>query len=217
MTAHAGRTRGAAPKRGARRKQEDRTAATRLQLMEATIASLIDAGYARTTTVEICRRAGVTRGALLHHFESLAELFAATLAHIYSKLLVNAAARRKEPAGGKDLVDGLWRHFSRPEYKAVIELWLAARNEPELGAALAPAIAKIRDIANPQINPRLVAAFGKSPDFVSLYRLILEAMIGMALGRAVTPGGGVLGHEQRVVTLLGRLAEDVLDTPHSRR
>jgi len=181
--------------------------------MEATIASLIDRGYARTTTVEICRRAGVTRGALLHHFESLADLFAATLLHIYERLRARAIQRSEADVGGGELIDGLWAHFSQPDYKAVIELWLAARNEPELGAAIQSSILRIRDLANPQLNPHLLRVLGKSPEALSLYRLSLETMIGMALGRAVTPGTGELGHEERVVALLRRLAGELLDDP----
>jgi len=199
--------------RPARRRQSDRSASMRLQLIEATLAALIEIGYARTTTVEICRRAGVTRGALTHHFESLAELFSATLAHIYEGLLAGVVRAEDSPLNGAELVDGLWRHFSRPEYKAVIELWLAARNEPELGAVLQPTILRIRDLANPQLNPRLLHGLGRSEDAVSAYRLILEAMIGMALGRAVTPGGAAMGHEPRVVALLGRMASEILDDP----
>lgn len=196
-----------------RRRQEDRSAATRLQLMEATIASLIERGYARTTTVEICRRAGVTRGALLHHFDSLADLFAATLLHVYELLRASPITKGREKVGGREFIDGFWAHFSRPEYKAVIELWLAARNEPELGAAVQPAILRIRDLADPRLNPRLSKALGRSSDALSLYRLTLETMIGMALGRAVTPGTGGLGHEARVVALLRRLAGEILDDP----
>ena len=81
--------------------------------MEATVASLIEVGYARTTSVEVCRRAGVTRGALLHHFESLDDLFAATLAHLYEGFLAGSATRQDEPVNGEELVAGLWRHFSR--------------------------------------------------------------------------------------------------------
>jgi len=196
-----------------RRRQEDRSAATRLQLIEATISSLIDRGYARTTTVEICRRAGVTRGALLHHFEDLADVFAATLLHVYERLRASADARDEKPVSGRALVDGLWAHFSRPEYKAVIELWLAARNEPELRKAIEPAILQIRDLADPRLNPRLAKRLGRSAAAVSLYRLTLESMIGMALGRAVTPGKGELGHEARIVALLRKLAREILDDP----
>lgn len=195
-----------------RRRQEDRSAATRRALIEAAVGSLIERGYARTTAVEICRRAAVTRGALLHHFASLADLFAATLTHVYERLLDGRAAKQAQ-VSGEDLVGGLWEHFSRPEYKAVIELWLAARNEPELGVALLPAIARIRDLADPRLNPQLFQKLGKSEDGIALYRVLLEAMIGMALGRAVTPGKGALGHEDQVVQLLGRLAGAILDEP----
>ncbi|WP_158595860.1 TetR/AcrR family transcriptional regulator [Oleomonas cavernae] len=196
-----------------RRRQEERSASMRMQLVEATIAALIERGYARTTSVEICQRAGVTRGALLHHFDSLADLFAVTLSHIYDRLLARSSMRGPERSGGRDLVESLWDHFSQPEYKAVIELWLAARNEPELGVSLSPAILQISNLADPRFNPRLSAALGQSADAVPLYRLILESMIGMALGRAVTPGGGMLGHEERVVDLLGRLAGEMLNKP----
>jgi AcrR family transcriptional regulator len=187
----------------------------RRQLMQATVASLIETGFARTTTVEICRRAGVTRGALLHHFDSLADLFAATLAHLYEQFLAGSdgAGGEDGPVDGEALVDGLWRHFSRPEYKAVIELWLASRNEPELGAVLAPTILKIRDLANPRLNPQLLARLGQSAEAVAFYRLVLEAMIGMALGRAVTPGDGVMGHEDLVLAMLSRMARQVLGDP----
>ncbi len=183
----------------------------RLQLMESTVESLIALGYARTTTVEICRRAGVTRGALLHHFDSLADLFAATLTHIYERLLARAAPPASDQITGEALVARLWSQFSTPEYKAVIELWLASRNEPELETALRPAILRIRDLADPRVNPRLAKVLGASPEAAALYRLVIEAMIGMALGRAVTPGGEAMGHEEQVVALLGRLASETFD------
>src|ERR1700760_2431630 len=59
--------------------QVERTAAMRSRLISAAKGSLMDHGYARTTAVEVCARAGVTRGALFHHFSGLPELFAATL------------------------------------------------------------------------------------------------------------------------------------------
>jgi AcrR family transcriptional regulator len=51
-------------------------------LLEAAVDSLVELGFARTTTLEVQRRAGVSRGALLHHFPSKAELLVATIAHL---------------------------------------------------------------------------------------------------------------------------------------
>ncbi len=163
--------------------------------------------------LEICRLAGLTRVALLHNITGSADLFAATRTHVYERLLDGMASKRQEQVTGEALVTGLWRHFSQAEYKAVIELWLAARNEPELGASLQPAIARIRDLADPRLSARLFQKLGRSADGIALYRVLLEAMIGMALGRAVTPGKGGLGHEEQVLAMLSRLAGAILDEP----
>ena len=49
------------------RLQEERSAETRGRLLDATVACLHEFGYAGTTTTEIARRAGVSRGAQVHH------------------------------------------------------------------------------------------------------------------------------------------------------
>jgi NAD(P)-dependent dehydrogenase (short-subunit alcohol dehydrogenase family) len=51
-------------------------------LLEAAVDSLVELGFARTTTLEVQRRAGVSRGALLHHFPSKAALLVASIAHL---------------------------------------------------------------------------------------------------------------------------------------
>src|SRR5688572_1329248 len=64
------------------RTQQQRRDETRRALLDAAIESLIEVGFARTTTLEVQRRADVSRGALLHHFPSKAELLVATIAHL---------------------------------------------------------------------------------------------------------------------------------------
>ena len=46
------------------------------------MSSLIEQGTARTTTLEVQRRAGVSRGALLHHFPTVAQLLSATVGEL---------------------------------------------------------------------------------------------------------------------------------------
>ena len=53
-----------------RRSQAERSASTRALLLDATIDSLVEDGYASTTTTGIADRAGVSRGAQMHHFAS---------------------------------------------------------------------------------------------------------------------------------------------------
>src|SRR5229473_7754051 len=68
-----------------RRTQEERSASTRARLLDATISCLSELGYARTTTTEIAERAGVSRGAQLHHFPTKAELVTTAVEHLFEK------------------------------------------------------------------------------------------------------------------------------------
>ena len=72
------------PTRGPRTQQQRREE-TRRALLDATVESLIEVGFARTTTLEVQRRADVSRGALLHHFPSKAELLVAAVDHLAEK------------------------------------------------------------------------------------------------------------------------------------
>src|SRR6478735_1227651 len=64
------------------RTQQQRRDETRRALLDAAVESLIQVGFARTTTLEVQRRADVSRGALLHHFPSKAELLVAAVDHL---------------------------------------------------------------------------------------------------------------------------------------
>jgi AcrR family transcriptional regulator len=127
---------GAATKRE-RVPQAERRRITRGKLLDATIESLIDIGYPRTTTVEVGERAGLSRGAQLHHFPSKADLLVAAIEHLaderskeFEAELGARLERGDEPIDA--MVDMLWMMFSDPLYWAVIELMVAARTDSEL-------------------------------------------------------------------------------------
>ena len=103
-----------------RRTQAERTTSMRMRLIGATIESLVERGYAHTTAVEVCRRAGVTRGALLHHFEDLSALFEASLEWLYqdigrSSVDATPDCRRagRQAVHRADVVGGRSRRISR--------------------------------------------------------------------------------------------------------
>lgn len=191
-----------------RRTQVDRSAAMRLRLVDATIASLVENGHARTTAVEVCRRARVTRGALHHHFADLPDLLAAAMIETYERHFLSPA--RQRPFASLDAwIESAWARICKPEFKAVIEVWLAARNEPSLAKGLRPSIDRYKQVFSIEANDRLRRLIGSSREVQAFYRLACETMIGLALGRATTARGRALDHEQAVIGLLKRLARQI--------
>lgn len=126
----------------AHRTQAQRREQTRTALLDATIDCLVELGYARTSVQEICTRARVSKGAVQHHFTAKAELMAAAVEHLTTRLRRELAASLDElPGGGSGVaaaIDLLWRGYSGTLATAVTELWVAARTDPELRAAIRP-------------------------------------------------------------------------------
>jgi AcrR family transcriptional regulator len=122
------------------RPTQARSVATRTALLDAALESLVERGYAATTTIETARRAGVSRGAQLHHFPTKADLLTAAVEHLLDRRMAEfrAALAKVDPTA--DLLDAaldlLWSMFQGPGFVAWIELWIAARTDPELAAAV---------------------------------------------------------------------------------
>lgn len=123
-----------------RRTQAQRTAQTRQALLDATLDCLTEAGFARTTTTEVCHRAGVSLGALVHHFPAKTDLLAAAVSHLLERRLAEFRSEMSLLTGDVDRLDAaldlLWSAFSGPTFVAWVELWVGARTDPELAAAV---------------------------------------------------------------------------------
>jgi AcrR family transcriptional regulator len=118
--------------------QEERSAETRRRLMDAAVSSLHERGYAGTTTVEVAARAGVSRGAQLHHFPTKDELVVKALEHVFELRAQELYPMAAElPAGDPvsrlhALIDLLWPVFKGPTFYAWLELVVASRTDPAL-------------------------------------------------------------------------------------
>lgn len=115
----------------------ERSANTRRKLLDATIQCLYELGYHQTSTVIVTERAGVSRGSMLHHFPSKADLMMAAANHIREQRRdAHRAAREKfttERERFLSLIDTLWAEYQTPSGIARIELMLGSRSDPELG------------------------------------------------------------------------------------
>ncbi|MEM9616160.1 MAG: TetR/AcrR family transcriptional regulator [Actinomycetota bacterium] len=177
---------------------------TRQRLIDATLSSLVDRGFSATTGVEVCRRADLTRGALNHHYPEFSDLLADALEAAYVGLL-GGGRESPPPRSLEHWVHAAHRRLSQPEFKAVIELWLASQNSPDLGAAMARQVESLAWLFAPD------EVLGDQPTPIdaelrrTLYRTVAEALIGLALGRA-SRGGRPLRHEAEVVGFLAAIA-----------
>jgi AcrR family transcriptional regulator len=110
-----------------RRSQADRRAATRRALLDAARGLFAERGYHGTVAEEIVRRAGVTRGAMYHHFEDKRGLFRAVVEEIEAEIdeLVLVAARTAMEEGGDPLeawMAGFYAaldFYSRPDVRQI--------------------------------------------------------------------------------------------------
>ncbi|MGW6455251.1 TetR/AcrR family transcriptional regulator [Streptomyces sp. NPDC055078] len=165
-----------------RRTQQQRRQETRQRLLDATIDCLVEYGFAGTTTQRVQERAGISRGALLHHFASKAALLTAATHHVAELRL--AHIREEAGSGGGTREEGLTllhTAMSGPRFLAGLELWLAARTDPDLKAALLPAERQVgaaqRAVLAGVFGPEVAAR----DDFAMLCESLLVLHRGLAL------------------------------------
>lgn len=170
------------------RTQQQRRDETRRALLDAAVESLIEVGFARTTTLEVQRRAEVSRGALLHHFPSKAELLVAAVDHLAEmrarelKQFAQELPEEKNAKARTDAVLGLlWQCFSGTMFQVSMELRTAARTDPELRPVLATAERALRDRIFAQARTLFGKDVAEHPGIERALDLTLQLMIGAAM------------------------------------
>lgn len=172
------------------RTQDARRVATRAALLDATIDCLIVYGYQGTTTARIAERAGVSRGAQIHHFHTKAGLVAEALHELAERRATQLVPRLERlPADAGRVTAGLdllWDAHADPLFDAALELWVAARTDDELRRQLAPVerdiTSRLRAAGRPVFDPD-----GEIADLDTWLDLALGTMRGLAMQRALHP------------------------------
>lgn len=127
-----------------RRTQATRSIETRARLIEATLMELFENGYVRTTTADIADRAGVSRGALTHHFANKDDLVAQAVDHQLhvstAEIRALATQMREETLALDSFLDRLWQMFSGRLFFVTLEHVAEARHNDPLRARLVPVV-----------------------------------------------------------------------------
>ncbi|WP_280248385.1 TetR/AcrR family transcriptional regulator [Nocardia abscessus] len=165
----------------------ERKRATRAHILDAAADLLAEQGYRALTTLSVQRAAGVSRGALLHHFPTIGALIAELVGHLVAR---NEAAVREIATGLGDGADpvpraltALYESMARPAAQAEFELWAAARTDPALAEALRAAERKagrdLRRVVDALFGPDVVG----HPRYPAVRDLTIAILRGTAMSR----------------------------------
>lgn len=168
------------------RTQAQRSAETRTLLLEATIDTLIDVGYAGASSAEIVMRAGVTRGAQVHHFHSKVGLITAATQYLFSSFIdeVQELAVEVRNSGGdleSFLHGSLEKFFHGRFFFASLELITAARTDPNLKERLIPLIKEFHD----QLDELWLRFFQATEESPARVEILLNMTLCLLRGMAV--------------------------------
>jgi AcrR family transcriptional regulator len=184
--------------------------ATRERIVAAAVQSLVEDGYAATTTLRVQHRAGVSRGALLHHFPRREDLYVAAVHGLVADTLEEIRRALKQMPPEPDLADRtVWmirQAAISPYFGAQLELWAAARADTALREALReaerPAMYQLRALMEEVFGPQIVAF----PHFHLFRTVVIQIMRGMAVANGVSedrqPSEAVLQQIHELTRLL---------------
>jgi len=125
----------------------------RARLLDAALECIVEFGYASTTVTRVGERAGVSRGAQVHHFPTKVALTSATIERLTTRF-AEAAQSDTDPEPSldarEDILEMLWRLHREPLFLAIVELWTASRTDAQLAAQMRA--------AGPLIDAAILAA-----------------------------------------------------------
>lgn len=170
--------------------RSQRAAETRAKLLQASAEVLTERGYSRLATASVAERAGVAHGTLFKHFATKGDLMAATTELVLEQVVGEFLQMAQEFAGKPEALDdalrAVWSLFRSDRLQATLELYVAARTDGALRAALRPIFTTHR-------NAFLTAAqswLPAGPDrarFESTVTGVLATLLGGALLWSVVP------------------------------
>lgn len=199
--------------------QAQKSAMTRDRILDAAIDCFITLGYTNVTTAKVADHAGVSRGAMLHHFPSKTELIRAAIEYLHDKLLEDYTQKvsgipdsLQGPARRRAGLDAYWDHLTGDLFIAYHELCIAGRTDPELKSILDQSVARFEE----HVRDTNAELFKEWNDRGDIYLLAMDVtkflMEGMAVGQIAS------NREQRIRRLLDYLGdrlEEIFETSGS--
>jgi AcrR family transcriptional regulator len=203
-------TAAAEPGAGIGPRQQERSRSTRRRVLEAAVECLVADGWAGTTTTLVAERAGVSRGAQLHHFPTRSALVLAAVEHLADRRTAELQAEAAALPPGRDRVASTVRLmstlFTGPLFAAAIEVWVAARTDATLREALVPVEARFGREAH-RLTVALLGADETRPGVREAVQLTLDLLRGLGVANLLTDDSA---RRDRLLAEWGRQLERAL-------
>lgn len=165
--------------------QQTKSENTRAAILDATIDCFFELGYGNTTTEKVAKQAGVSRGAMLHHFPSRIDLVRAAVVHLNQRRLQLYTAQElkiQEDAEHTQISEGIesfWGQLKTPLYTVFHELQVAARTDDDLKEVLEQTSREF-DRAWLQATENVFPDLALSEEFIMANRVTKYLLEGMA-------------------------------------
>jgi AcrR family transcriptional regulator len=131
-------------------KQEQKSRRAREAICEATVTCLAERGYAETSISRVVEQAGVSKGALQHHYPSKEALMASTASFLLKRplRLADLSSRETSRQSIRIRLLAIWDNLTNTRaYLALLEILIAARTDKLLHARIADGLqASIKEI-----------------------------------------------------------------------
>jgi AcrR family transcriptional regulator len=173
------------------RTQQQRREETIARLLDASIDTIVEVGYARASAATIARRAAVSDGALFRHFPTMGDFMAATAHEVMRRQLNLFAKRVAEIPADRPAMEAaltILRDVTGNDTNTVMyELLIAARTDEKLRATLQTVLAEYA--ANIYETARTLPGAADLPDetVATMAAVLTNTFDGAAIVRAVLP------------------------------
>lgn len=169
--------------------KQERSRATRARLLEAAVHCLATQGWNAATVAVIAKEAGISRGALQHHFPTREDLIVAALDYTFEQRSVAAQriALREEnrPAMVHDVLTQVVDLYTGDLFRAALQVWTVAAADPALRAQIVPLEQKFARRVH-GIAVDLLGADDSDPDTRGLIQATLDLARGLGLADVLT-------------------------------
>jgi AcrR family transcriptional regulator len=168
---------------------------TRLRILQAAEACFAQNGYDATSVAEICKHAGLSKGAFYHHFSSKQALFIELLNRWLENLDMQFESARTE---AKDVPEGLFRmaemtgsifQEASGQFPILFEFWVQAVRDPQIWKAAIAPYHRYRAFFSQMIEAGISEGSLRPVDPDLTAQVLVSLAVGLLLQGSLDPDG----------------------------